>query len=63
MKSKNLKIIDKFIVFSLLFWHGVIEMFGAIGAIAGGGFNIGMLFFVLYAALDIVTAVCGTTKK
>lgn len=63
MKSKNLKIIDKFIIFSLLFWNGAFELVGVIGAIAGGFFNIGMLFFVLYAALDIVTAVCGTTKN
>ena len=63
MKSKNLKIIDKFIIFSLLFWNGAFELLGVIGAIAGGGFNVGMLFFVLYAALDIVTAVCGTTKN
>lgn len=63
MKSKNLKIIDKFIVFSFLFWNGAFEMLGVIGAIVGGGFNIGMLFFALYVALDIVTAVCGTTKN
>ena len=63
MKSKNLKIIDKFIIFSLLFWNGAFELLGVIGAIAGGAFNVGMLFFVLYAALDIVTAVCGTTKN
>lgn len=63
MKSKNLKIIDKFIIFSLLFWSGAFELVGVIGAIAGGGFNVGMLFFVLYSALDIVTAVCGTTKN
>lgn len=63
MKSKNLKIIDKFIIFSLLFWNGAFELLGVIGAIAWWGFNVGMLFFVLYAALDIVTAVCGTTKN
>lgn len=63
MKSKNLKIIDKFIFFSLLFWHGVIEMFGAIVALFAGGFNFVALGLVLYFALDIVTAVCGTTKN
>lgn len=34
MKSKNLKIIDKFIIFSLLFWNGAFELLGVIGAIA-----------------------------
>lgn len=63
MKSKNLIIIDLYRITSFLFWFGIVEIITCIFCLFAQGFNAVYLEILICPILDIVTAVCATTKN